>query len=390
MSLLAVSLMMEAQQPLSFDNNDFTRKLDSVVGSKDFDWTRFKEVFTYYQEDFVMLSETYRWEGNAWVLSGGYTCQYNPGFKQLQGMISLVPEEDHLTPASLTEYTYDDLGRLTLVMNSSAGDTSWVETSKYDYRYSDEGLLDSCVYSTIRNGNWRESELSLYSYNDDQQCVGFRVQRKGGWGPSANQWRDAYRYVFEYENGELARELYYVPVGWFGTDMALDSKIEYEFDAMGNLLRKTASITNDSKEWIVRDIYENQFDLSINASEVLGLEPYWNSTCTGGMGFASGAAMPLKNLWKSCSIVSTALDTEFTLYCSGFEGVEEEQVLPLRAYDNGNGLVVEAETPVDLVVYDLLGRVVAREAQTMKCEFNLTAGLYIVSGGNARVKVIVK
>lgn len=388
--LMVASLGMEAQQPLFFGDLGFTQKLDSVVGSNDFDWTRFKDVFTYYVEDSVILTETYRWEGNAWTLSGGSTYQYNTNFKQLLGRIALVSEDDLLVPVSLTEYTYDNLNRLTLVMNSNASDTSWVAASKYEYRYSEAGLLDTCIYSTIRNGSWRESELSIYSYNGDQQCIGFRLQRKGGWGPSANQWRDAYRYEFEYENGELARELYYVPVGWFGSEMALDSKLEYEFDANGNLLRKTASITNDSKDWIIRDVYENQFDLGTNASEVLGMEPYWNLTCTGGMGFASGAAMPLKNLWKSCTIVSSSLDTEFTLYCSGFEGVEEGQVMPLKAYYNGSRLVVEAEALVDVVVYDLLGRAVAFEGQTQQCEFNLPAGLYVVSSGNANVKVIVK
>lgn len=386
--LLAASLGMEAQLSMPF-NHEYTHKLDSVVGSENFGWTRFKEVFTYYVEDSAIMSETYRLEAGEWILSGGYTSQYNTDFSQLQGMISLVPQDDYLTPTSLTMYTYDDLGRLTLVMNSSAGDTSWIETSKYEYRYN-EGLLDTCVYFTIRNGNWRESELSIYSYDDDQQCIGFRLQRKGGWGPSANQWRDAYRYEFEYENGELARELYYVPVGWFGSQMALDSKIEYEFDSNGNLLRKTASISNDSKEWLVRDVYENQFDLGTNAAEVLGLEPYWDLTRTSGMGFASGAAMPLKNLWKSCSIVSSTSDKEFTLYCSGFVGVEEEQVMSLKAFYNGSSLVVINEKPADVLVYDLLGRLVAQERQTSQCEFNLTPGLYVVSNGNTKVKVIVK
>jgi hypothetical protein len=64
------------------------------------------------------------------------------------------------------------------------------------------------------------------------------------------------------------------------------------------------------------------------------------------MGYASGAPMPLRNLWKSCTIVSSSLDTEFTLYCSGFEGVEEAQVLPLKAYCNEGRLVVVL--PVDV------------------------------------------
>lgn len=383
--LMAAFLGMKAQQR---DLNK--QKLDSVVGSNDFGWTQWKKVFTYYEEDSVILDESYRLEDGVWKLSGGNTYQYSTDFKQLQGAITLTVNETGLTPTSWIDYNYDDLDRLTLIMIYTPGDTSWVENSKYEFNYNVDGLLDTLLFSTIRNGNWRESEQSIYSYNEAQQCIGILVQRKGGWGPFGNNWMDSYRYEFEYENGDLVAELYYAGGGgWFGGgEMTLDSKKEYEFDEKGNLLRKTVSIYN-GEDWILRDVYENQYDPSVNASAVLGLEPFWNTTVQNGMGYATGAAMPLYSRWTSCSITSSELDTEFTLYCSGFTAVEEHQEAGILTYSRQGNLVVELDQPANVMVYDLLGRVVAQRNQVSNCEFNLNAGLYIVSNGSARVKVIV-
>lgn len=383
---LVAAMSLNAQEPVQY-----TQKLDSVVGSYDFDLTRFKKIFTYYENAGVIQEDTYSLENGEWTISGEVIYNYGTNdFQQLYGTIVVKATEEGLQRVSLTEYEYDDLNNLTLVMNYVSADTAWTENSKYVYSYNEDGLLDTCVYSTIRNGNWRESERTVYSYDESQQCTSLLAQRKGGWGPFGDNWMDSYRYDFEYEDGALARELYYVTVGWFGSNMALDSQVEYEFDANGNLLRKTASITNDSKEWIVRDVYENQFDLTVDASTVMGLQPFWASMGASGMNYATGAAVPLQNLWKSCSIISTNLDTEFTLYCSGFEGVEEEQITPVKAYAFDGRLRVTNDQPADVTVYDLLGRVVASQRQALQCEFSLTPGLYIVNSGNARVKVIVK
>lgn len=386
--LITAFIGMKAQEPLTY-----TQKLDSIIGSNDFGWTTFKKVFVYDTDNAVIQTLNLNWEDGAWKVTGGTVSQYSPDFLQIQATITMVPVDRELIRNSMTTYEYDELNRLTLVMNYMVGDTSWVENSKYEYHYNTEGLLDTCLYSTIRNGNWRESEQSIYTYNDDQQCVSLLAQRKGGWGPFANSWMDSYRYDLEYENGELVSELYYTGGGgWFGGgEMVLDSKIEYEFDANGNLLSKTASITNDGKDWIVRDVYENQYNSSIEASAILGMEAYWNMFLKSGMGYASGVPMPLKNGWKSCSIISTMLDTEFTVYCSGFAQVNEQpQEETLRAYSVDGRLVVESLRPSNLTVYDLLGRTVAQRNQVEQCEFNLTPGLYIVSDGNTRMKVIVK
>lgn len=381
---------MMAVLSINAQESVYNQKLDSVVGSNDFDWTRFKDVFTYYVEDAVIQDDYYLWENGEWVLSKGYVYQYSPDFLQILGAIALTAVEEGLTPTSLAEYEYDELNHLTRIMHYAVGDTSWVENSKYEYTYNAEGLRDTCLYSTIRNGNWNASERIIYTYDEGQRCTRLNAQRKGGWGPSANQWRDSYRYDFEYENDELMAEYYYIAMGWFGGgEMSLDSKWEYEYDANGNLLRKTGSVFNE-EDWIVRDVYENRFDVAVEASRVLGLEPFWQTNVRQGMGYTSGADMPLVNQWLSGSVISADHDSEFTLYCSGFEGVEEEQSMPLRAWTHNGRLVVNCDQAADIMVFDLMGRRVASETQTVQCEFHLTPGLYIVSDGQVRVKAIVE
>lgn len=442
--LIAAAMGLNAQQPLFFHHrlenlsyqaehpaglpikpmeparavNDFHQKLDSVIGSDNFDWTRWKNCYTY-QGDTVteisyewqnqtwiptVMSETfadqvmgYQWTDEGWRHYTSVTYQYMEcgGQRLMESMTTQLLVDSIWKDYNKSAYEYDEQCNLLLNMNYSGVDESgeWIPASRYVYDYDSVGALTSCVYSTVRDGSWRESQKKIYSYNGQGQCESVLVQTKGGWGPFANSWMDSYRYDFEYEDGALASELYYASsgFGWFGggSEMTLDSKSEYFFDANGNEERKTASIYNE-QDWVVRDVYENSFDLSVNADEVLGMTPVWQNTLGRGMGFVLGDEMPLNNKWLSCTIVSSALDTHFDLYYSGFAAVGEHQETGMRAYARQGGFVVELDQPANITVYDLMGRVVASRAQTMQCEFSMAPGLYIVGNGTAMLKVVVR
>lgn len=396
--------------------NDYEMKLDSVIGSDDFDFRRWKTIYAY--QDTLVEEISYRWENQAWVPetktelgtasnNSKYYRWTEEGwefFKAVTSEVADCGDESLLQSVTTTTlfdsvwratarsiYEYDDLCRLVLNVNytNSADSTDWQESARVEYFYNANGLLDT-VYSTSYNGFWNDTQRRIYTYDDQNQCVSILAQRRGG-GPFGNSWRDSYKYEFEYLDGNLQSELYYAGGGWFGGgDLTLDSKVEYAFDANGNMVAKTASVNNDGKDWIVRDVYENRFDLTVDASKVLGLERFWESIVEKGMGYASGSPMPLKNRWLSCTIASTNLDTDFTLYCSGFEAVGEQQQGSLKAYAEQGRLLVESPSPITVFVYDLTGRLVVSQSMTTSCSFNLKPGLYLVKGGNQVAKVIVR
>ena len=412
---------------MEFYKHNYTQKLDSVIGSDNFDWTRWKNVYTYVENasavDSLMTVEVnYEWQDEAWVptlkteiiqhperngneiqnyyrwvendwemfqmvMSHYFIC----GEERLLDSVHTMRLVDSLwNPSALSTYEYNDNCQLVLNMNYNGKDSEgeWIPASKNVYSYDSLGLLSNRVYSTVRNGSWRESQKDIYSYDDQNHCTSLLTQRKGGWGPGSGSWMNDHKYVFEYDGDQLASEVLYLG-GWFSSEMSMDSKSEFFFDANGNEERKTASVFNEV-DWIERDVYENHFDLSMSADEVLGLKSVWESTLGKGLGYVLDMEMPLINKWLSCSIVSTNLDTDFTLYCSGFAGVEERQEAELKVSSGEGFLGVENAEPLDVTIYDLLGRVVASQKKATHCEFQLNAGLYVVGNGTGFVKAVVR
>ncbi len=406
-------------------------KLDSVVGSDDFDWTRWKNVYTYtpvvddngqehysdlnrtelsyvwedptwkpevktefFDEDTLTRTMISRWDAEDWMYNSNIIYHY----RDFDGerLLTLVETKSFVDMAWVDSrksvYEYDSVNNLVLNVNYvySAEDTLWRPSSKYEYAYDEAGAMTNRNYFTMRsNGNWRESSRDTLSYDENHRCLQLLTRTRGGYGPGANVWRDSQKVEFSYtDEGSLESETTYV-ASWFSTEMSLDNKSEYDFDANGNLSLKSANIYN-GQDWVVRDTYENTYDMSVDASTILGLAPMWESTLQQGMNSRLAAPMPLNHQWKSCSIISMALDTQFNLYYSGFASVGENPISELRVYGTAGHLVVENAAPADVVVYDVLGRVVASKSQTVRDEFELKPGLYFVNCGASVVKAVVR
>ena len=406
----------------------YVQKLDSVIGSDDFDWVRWKKVYEYPEQENhssndVVVTEIYHeWDGSKWepvtktmvtsdeaggVVTSRETYNWIEGEWAPYSRIEYIYEEcgsqkllkEYLVSGfsageweyvNRTVYDYDDQCHLTLQMdyNVLPATGEWEESRKTEYGYDGEGRLAYRTYATKRFDSWRENQTDTLTYNQDGQCVYLLSYYKGGFGPGANVWRLSNKYEFEYEDGALASEVLYY-AGWNSSSLTMDSKTNYLFDANGNELLKTASLFNEV-EWIVRDSYENSFDPSLEAASVWGLEDVWETTLAQGMGYVLEQPMPLVNKWQHCSIVSLRLDTEFTLYCSGFASVEENEAHDFVAVGSKNRLQVCCMTPCDVVVYDLTGRAVASRTQVTQCEFALTPGFYLVSNGDKVIKSIVR
>lgn len=397
---------------------DFTQKLDSVVGSDDFDRIRWKDVYTYSEGGKVEIAYTWeeqlwqpslktettvedddelalvsRWRNEAWEPYQRVRYQYldTPSGRLLEEVLTEASEDTAWVGVNYTVYEYDDQGRILCYTyyNGLNGLGEWRPYNKREYTYNEDGQLVFRLLYNSRNGDWRESQKDTLFYDENQRCVEMMSYRKGGWGPGANQWMESEKYEITYTaDGQVESETNYT-AGWFSSEMTMEGKTGYTFDAQGNLLMKTMSVFNE-EDWVVRDVYENIFNPSVNANEVLGMTELWVANLDNGMGYVLGQDMPLINGWKSCSIASSYLDTQFALYCSGFQSVGEQQVTALKAWADQGRLTVVSPHPVEISVFDLTGRLVVSRSNETSGTFDLKPGLYLVRGGNEVVKVMVR
>ena len=402
----------------------YTQKLDSVIGSDDFDRVRWKNVYSYQAETEVpqggFISETcYNWEDETWVPTVRTEMfrdgandhddfySWNENEWEIQTRVNYVYLdcngqqllEDVITErwndsvwllVKRSNYLYDNQCHpvLNMIYNGLDEEGNWVESAKYENTYNENGQLTCQLYSTIRNGVWRESMKDTLMY-ENGLCVSLLNRRKGN-GPGGGSWRDSGKYEFEYQDGELVSETYYSGGwGWMVTELTLDSRTHYQFDAFGNEVMKTASVYNE-QDWVVRDSYENSFDNTVSAASVLGLASVWETILNKGMSYVLDMEMPLYGKWLTCAISSSNLDTQFSLYCSGFEQVDEYQETGFAAFGKGGAVVVQSLHPCQITVYDLLGRVVASQSQVTESEFHLAPGLYLVDNGASVVKAVVR
>ena len=393
--------------------NTFSLKLDSVVGSNDFDWSRFMNHFAYDEAGNCVEEIAFEWD-NAWIPTVKSVSNYDENGNETTSLSYLIDEDGEWTPAYKFEYYYNAAQLTDSMVYSTFSDSiwtlknkreyiynddnqiisnsyyvsnagTWSPSNKYEYTYNADGQLVMDMYYTQRNGTWRESTKDTLTYDADGYCTTLRCMRKGGMG-QGNTWRDSYKYEFDYQGTQLASERYY-SAGWGSSEMALESRNDYQYDANGNLTCKTASIFN-GEEWLVRDTYDNRFDASLDASKVMGMEDYWNSYSI----FNGGnlQAMPLFSNWQHCAVSSSNLDTEFTLYCSAFAGIEDHLLTDFSIHSSDGILSIESESNHDITIYDLTGRALASQSQVSNSQFSLKQGLYIVKIDNISIKTIVR
>ena len=408
--------LYEAEHPESLSNTnkahrftrDFTARMDSVVGSNDFDWTQWKSEYTYTDEG-LWNTEIYSvLEDNQWQLSDKTEFSYDANgnlkrelhfkwdqedwspYYNLENYISATGLIDSVITSRFDSvwrnetrrvYTYDG-ENITELLISRFNNEQWENNSKYEYVYNSDGQMTSETYSTIRNGQWRLSSKDSLRY-ENGHCTELLIYMRTMWG--GNNWMLRGKTTFEYDGDRVVNQTNY-SAGWGGGDMSFDGKTEFHYNSNGEMVSKTTSIYNES-EWIVRDEYTNRFDTEKKAVEMMGGEAYWNLNSSY---FTSdlGETLPITYRWLDAKVVSSMIDTQFTLYYSDMLDIEENSS-DIKVYASHGVLTIESPLPTDITVFDLLGRSVAKESQKTHCTMSLKPGLYVVKTGSATVKVVL-
>ena len=136
--------LYEAEHPESLGNpnkvhrftRDFTARLDSVVGSDDFDWTQWKSEYTYTNEG-LWNTEIY-----------------------------CVKENNQWQPSDKSEFSYDENGNLTREMHFKWDNEEWVPYYNLQNYFGATGLTDSVITSRF-DSVWRNETRRVYTYDGE-------------------------------------------------------------------------------------------------------------------------------------------------------------------------------------------------------------------------------
>lgn len=362
-----------------------------------------KTIYTYDDCHNLTLQQDYLWDDDAqtWNPKGTYTTyEYNTD--------NYLLRRCYHSPESIIEYKreYNEHNQIIkeILYNSyDVGGFSDYHHDTTDYIYNERGYLTR-KSRRITYKNAYDNRTYLYEYERDAED---RIVEEN------------YTIIFNYSNPNYNRKwknyFTYDQEGHLITKLNLqlndsDSlinqyKLEYGFGHDGNLNSVTGyNAQYGTTDWIEDFYFINTFDASIPATEIVGMEDSWTeladyleshesnhfkTSCEFSFNF------PMLCKWQSshCLYVNdldgTTIHADLNFYYSSFYGLPEALVSLARIHNIEGGMAVECEDPADIVVYDMLGRIVAQKRQVLHSEFYLTPGIYVVKVDEMTIKVVV-
>ena len=348
-------------------------------GSNTFDsWKNIsKEEYSYDANDNMTLLIRFHWY-SGWDEEKRIAYTYDAN----NNLITMETVEEYPTK---TEYTYDEANRLILSISMYDNYGSWEKISKTEYKYDqNDSLLLEAQYGPSNELDWGRYKKVEYVRNE----AGFATSETYARGSvSGYDWIYGDRYRYEYDDcNQMISSTY---LKWSNTagDFAYIEKEAYELDENGNA-KGFYFYKFQNDEWVLKKRYENTFDLTTDASIILGLPVIYYDLYVN----LPILRNPVQNKWLSSQYFDVPYEGEhnITLYYSDFYDVAENESSSLKVYSSDGTLSIENDNIADIQVFDMLGRLVAQQNQVAQCKFNLTPGVYVVKASNASVKAVVK
>lgn len=383
------------------------------------------------------------------------------------GNILTESQENYGNLNYLYTYTYDESGdrKLTFLHQKWNG-SEWTDYLMTDYTYDDQGRLKEEVSKLWENDAWNNSRRTAYVYWElaDQETYSIWDVENQKWKDTSNRVvrRDAEGHVIGIANGELDESNGHIQTqkqevfeyqdnllvckkiqDWNGPELKFDdiSYFAFTYNDDRNCNNVTAT-AKQSKEWIIAP-YNNMADewgcpdyepwignleylnvndyveptgITLNESEVT-LEPDFSKQLTATVAPAN-ASNP-EYYWTSsdetvarvsvggkvyalakgeATITATTMDNRFTAQCLvkvGQSGIAETVAEGSFAYTDGQIIFTPANECHSISVFDISGKAVCLDdARTAISTSEWAPGLYIVktTDGTAvkAYKIIVK
>ena len=366
-----------------------------------------KMVYTYNNLHQLVFKEYFLWNANtgAWDSEGTTTeYEYNAdGFLLREYYISSNNIEKE------TKYIYDERNNPIwyYFCQTTLPDFIW-EQDTIEFAYNEhDSLFWKLENFTHHNG--AIDHPVLYEYERDEQD---RIVAETCFDNWANGQQPRFRNENTYD--EQGRVIMKRHMNYSMVDGALvsDSHVEYEFDDQGNLVSEWEYLQDYYFQNYLEFYFKQSFDYNTPSDNILGLNRAWNDF----IGFMTDHELrmileyepyywkndhfPIHHKWESGTWkfsdpdlpdIISPVNADVALYYSNhLYSLSEAPEFPARVFNIEGGLAVECEAPVDIVVYDMLGRIVAQKRQATHSEFYLKSGVYVVKVGERAIKAVVK
>ena len=351
------------------------------------------EIYTYDENDNLVLFEYNAFNFDEWMITDRYEYTYDEQNRLKTSQTWWydfygVYGEPQLVPGSREEYTYTETTVTIDMYSYFMEDEEWHPSSRIVNTISEYGGYSETVQMlwSDESQDYVNDYKNSYSYDAAGNITAVTNSR---W--ENGEWNVESQMTAEYEDGLL--------VATTNSDIYTTGSLspylhdEYEYDAAGNR-NVVKNFYYENGELIQSSINECEYDMTIDADEIMGCQAAWNSVASGFFTCAADpAGIQINNKWTKLNRHELADDlyTIVDTYYSAASGVDEDgEEVRIHVAGLDGRLFVRCDEPSEISVFDVSGRVVAMRSNISECEISLNAGMYIVKAGKAAVKVVVR
>jgi hypothetical protein len=207
-----------------------------------------------------LLTEEWDSTNNIWVGAARVTASYDGNGNQTEWLYQTWIDSAWVNALQHTS-TYDGNGNLMGTVGQLWNGSAWVNDFQFAYTYDGNGNLTGELSQNWNGSAWVNGSQSTYTYDENGNRTGWLIQRWGG-----SVWVNDYQYAYTYDgNGNRTGQVSQL---WNGSAWVNHWHYTYTYAGSGNRTGELFQTWNGSV-WVTRSQYTQTYDGNGNLTGAL-------------------------------------------------------------------------------------------------------------------------